>query len=77
MIPRRCPRCRSLPCLYTEVWAGHSIEFEAQSDGRPEANGELIGVGDPEYVLATCRCGHQWKLRGVSQITGLKQKELL
>lgn len=70
--PRRCPRCRNLPSVYIEMWAGHTIEFDADENGRPEAEGYLR-EGEPHHVEARCRCGHMWRLRGVTQITELRE----
>ena len=64
---RKCPKCRRLPIIYLEMWAGHSIEFAAV-DGVPEKEGNLE-AGSPTHVIAECGCGHMWRLRGVLQIT--------
>lgn len=65
----RCPRCGKPPKKYTEMWNGASIVFFA-NDGVPEEKGVLV-EGRPYCVLADCRCGHCWRLRGVLQITDL------
>jgi len=74
MKPRRCPRCRGNPSFYTEVWEGHTIEFEADKEGFPSDTGYL-NPGNPYRVTARCsKCGYNWRLRGVGQITDLEQQ---
>lgn len=71
--PPRCPACGSFPNHYDEIWIGHSIQFAADLKGRPAKEG-YMGEGSPFKVIATCRCGRSWKLRGVTQITELQQQ---
>jgi hypothetical protein len=61
-----------VPDSYTELWEGHSIEFSVDALGNPEDNGVLV-EGAPYAVEAICRCGHRWRLRGVTQITDIKE----
>ena len=67
---RKCPKCRSIPDSYIEVWNGHTIEFDA-SEGVPDEEGYL-NPGNPDHVKAVCSfCGYIWRLKGVCQITDL------
>lgn len=75
MKPRRCPRCGSTPLRFWEYWTGFTTVFEADKDGHPEEIG-LHKEGDPTHVIADCKCGHSWRLRGVLQITDLARDEL-
>lgn len=68
---RRCPRCGALPASYIEVWDGHGIHFDAE-DGIPVDVGYLF-EGNPSHVIALCGCGHRWQLRGIRQITELRE----
>jgi hypothetical protein len=68
---RRCPECHSIPIRYTEFWRNHSISFDARPDGGAEEIG-VLNEGSPYCVLATCKCGNGWRLRGVTQITDLR-----
>lgn len=73
MKPRRCPKCRGFVSHFSEIWDGHSIEFDADESERPEAEGVLC-EGSPVKVIAHCaECGHAWRLRGVVQITELRE----
>ena len=69
----RCPRCRKRPTTYTEIWDG-TIQFDVDEHGVPEEKGNLEW-GKPCSVEAECKCGHAWKLRGVTQITELRPDE--
>ena len=62
-----CPKCKSSDLILTELWKNHSIQWHL--------NGETLGKGnaepeDPYRVEAFCNeCNHEWRLRGVTQIT--------
>ena len=72
MAKRVCPRCNGEIAYYMELWKDHSIEYTAH-DGIPEDTG-ILQSGFPYSVLATCAyCLHTWKLRGVNQITELRE----
>lgn len=66
---RKCPKCKSPPIFFTEVWKNSTIQFEV-TDGKIEEVG-YKEPGEPYCVEATCSCGHRWRLRGVTQITDL------
>jgi hypothetical protein len=51
----------------------HTITFEADSQGRPEPEG-VMNPGRPDHVVASCACGHSWKLKGIRQIIQLEQQ---
>ena len=70
---RKCPKCKSTPESYTEMWTNHAINFDAKC-GVPDEIGYLSD-GHPYCVYANCECGHSWRLRGVSQITDLKKNK--
>ena len=68
----RCPKCRSFPNEYMEVWTKHGLSFDADDTGKPSEEG-YCSTGRPDYVIASCRkCGHAWRLKGVTQITEIK-----
>jgi hypothetical protein len=71
--PPRCPACDAFPDHYREIWTGHGITFAADEKGRPAREGILF-EGNPYKVIAVCRCGKRWKLRGVKQIVELQQQ---
>lgn len=71
--PSRCPSCGAFPDRYREIWEGHGISFPADEAGRPAKEGYLF-EGGPYKVIAVCRCGKRWTLRGVSQIVELEQQ---
>ncbi len=69
----KCPKCGSSPNLYKEVWSGQEIQF-CVTDGSIDETGAIMEP-DPVYVIAECgnsTCNHNWKLRGVSQITQIQ-----
>ncbi len=69
----RCPKCGGLPGEYQEVWNGHGLSFDADAKGRPEQVGYTY-EGSPDHVLACCaKCGHGWRLKGVTQITEVQE----
>lgn len=69
---RRCPRCGGLPKSYSEIWTGHYIEFKANADGTPEAEG-FMGEGHAKHVNAVCGMGELiWRLRGVRWVDDLR-----
>ena len=70
----RCPKCRSRPFQYIELWKDHSIEFQADENGNPEAEGNLR-TGDPYKVVAECSCGHIWTLKNITQISDIERVE--
>ncbi len=71
--PPRCPACGAFPDRYEEVWSRHGIQFPADERGRPAKEG-LLYEGDPVKVVAVCRCGKEWTVRGVRQIDGLERQ---
>lgn len=71
-LPPRCPACKSHPDRYVEMWTGHSIDFPSATSGFPETTGYL-SEGNPYKVFAVCNCGRKWTLRGVGQITDLRE----
>lgn len=72
---RKCPKCGGKqPDYYVELWTDHAVYFYADASGRPEKEGSLT-EGEPHYVDAVCKCGHRWRLRGISQITELREAE--
>lgn len=67
---RRCPKCKGAPSSYTEVWENY-LEFNAVN-GIPEEEGYLH-PGHATSVKAHCsKCGHNWKLKMITQITELQ-----
>lgn len=65
----KCPRCKSNNLVLTEVWTGHTIEWE-QEGGVIDKNKGSSEPGDPYTVNGLCKdCFHEWKLKGVIQIT--------
>lgn len=70
LIPR-CPICRSLPGEYREIWNGHGLSFDVDENGKPDDEGYTF-EGSPVRVLASCKCGHCWTIRGVTQITEVR-----
>ncbi|CDT76585.1 hypothetical protein [Vibrio crassostreae] len=66
----RCPRCGGSPVVYQEV-STQVHEFAADESGIEE-KGELES-SNILYVVAVCgSCDHEWKLRGINQITDLQ-----
>ena len=70
---RKCPRCKQEPNCYLELWKGHSISFNVNDLGMIENEG-YMEPGYPYCVVAECKCGHSWRLRGVLQITDLRER---
>jgi hypothetical protein len=66
----KCPRCRKKPISYIELWKNR-LSFGVEDSGSPEDIGYLDS-GYPYAVVADCSCGHQWKLRGIKQITEVR-----
>lgn len=66
----RCPKCRQPPIEYKELTTG-AVVWEVNAEGYPT---EIIDEvqGDVEYVRALCSCGHEWRLRGIRQITDVR-----
>jgi hypothetical protein len=65
-----CPKCRKSNLTLTEVWRGHSTEFN-YLNGKIN-NNRANEVGNPYKVMATCNeCNYYWKLKGVTQVTDL------
>jgi hypothetical protein len=71
----RCPKCGKAPTQYIEYWAGFCISFDVTPEGLPEEEGWMTNDGNPYRVSAKCQCGHIWNLRGVLQITDLRNKQ--
>ena len=70
MKQKRCPKCKQAPVYYTELWKDTVIEFDIV-DGEISEQG-ICNPGQPYGVEALCRCGHKWKLKGVSQIGDIR-----
>ena len=69
----RCPKCRGLPNEYREMWADHSLSFDADEKGKPSDEG-YTHEGSPKYVIASCgKCSWAWRVKGVIQITEIKE----
>lgn len=68
----KCPKCGSTSLDFIELWENHTVDFSQNNEDRivyPEFN---MNPGNPYGVEAICcRCNHQWRLRGVIQITDL------
>ena len=67
-----CPSCGKSAAVLIEIYHGHSITFEC--DGRTRSEEGICSEGSPHHVEAKCRCGKQWRLRGVMQITDLDKE---
>ena len=70
---KKCPKCKDTPYCLTELWNGHTIEFTI-TDGEISQDG-VQEVGFPCGVIANCKCGHFWRLRGITQITDIAEWE--
>lgn len=69
----KCSKCKSSPKAFVELWgAGNTIVFQCDENGEPQDEGDLCIDSAPYGVEERCICGHQWRLRGVSQITELR-----
>ena len=71
----KCPRCKSSgeSISLRELWIDHCLDFDQRRDGKIEAEG-YVREGAPYEVRGCCLdCDHQWKLRGVRQISDLPQ----
>lgn len=64
----RCPKCGKPPTNLREVGRVY-MDFDAGDGWRTEEGYQ--SVGDVEFVIASCTCGHRWKLRGAVQITSI------
>jgi len=67
----KCPKCGKEPIAYIEILSGSNTTFSVY-------DGVLQYEGDHEYGLpycvhAECACGYTWRLRGVLQITALRE----
>lgn len=72
--PPRCPECGGAPVVYIELWGGFSLEFAADEQGRPSAEG-VCDVGSPTSVSARCgTCSRVWRVRGAQQITDIRNR---
>lgn len=66
----RCGKCGSPPTYVTEI-GSITMQFCVTQDGRfREAEG-IQEAGDVDHVIASCACGHRWRVRGAVQVTGL------
>lgn len=66
-------KCGSTDLYLTEIWKGHSIEFD-QDGGQFDANNTVQEMGDPYKVEAKCKtCKRHWTLRGISQIYDIQK----
>ena len=62
----KCPKCNSNPIHYNEIWSGEIFQFDVV-DGVVDSEGYRIEPS-PIHVIAVCKCKHEWKLKGVTQI---------
>jgi len=70
--PRLCPKCRAPATGFVEYWTDHSIAFGA-CNGLPDGEDGELQAGCAYKVEAQCGdCGHEWRLRGVKQISDLE-----
>ena len=67
----KCGECGKNPSVFNEHWDAHTIQFCMNSTGVIEEDGEL-NPGEPTSVYAACDCGHEWKLKGITQIDQLR-----
>ena len=74
--PPRCPRCRGVPSRFLEFTSA-ALGWQATPEGWAGLKDEgYTDPGYPECVDAVCgACGHQWRLRGVWQITDLHKEK--
>jgi hypothetical protein len=72
--PRRCPKCGATAAYFNELWIDHAIVFDSD-DGFYDGREGIIKEGRPYGVEAICQEGHTWRLRGITQITELKQPD--
>lgn len=69
----RCSGCKSTDLYLKEVWQGNYITFNYE-DGKITGKGNLE-AGNPTKVVACCNnCSKEWKIKGVTQITDLKDE---
>ena len=64
-----CGQCKKPPSELVEVWTGAAIYYSVTESGLWDGRDGM--VEPPErisHVEARCACGHEWRLRGVSQI---------
>lgn len=72
LLGRVCPKCRKAPQHFREQWGGFAGEIPFNLvDGVLIA--EIHDGPDPRPigVVAVCECGHEWTLRGITQIIEL------
>jgi hypothetical protein len=62
----KCPKCGNRPIRYVEFWKDHTISFETDGITLEDPN---CDPGDPYKVHAHCLCGHEWRLKKITQIT--------
>jgi hypothetical protein len=62
-----CPKCGSRSLTLYELWKGHEIEWQ-QIGGVINRDEGVLNPGNPYAMEAKCKCGHQWRLRNVTQI---------
>ena len=67
-----CPRCRKAAVELIEVYRDAAIYFCTDDSGLWDGrDGVLEPPETISHVEARCACGHQWRLRGVGQVTDL------
>jgi hypothetical protein len=71
-----CPKCKSPAVLLVEHWDGAVIYFETDSNGLWDGNDGTIEPPDtPMCITARCSCDYSWKLRDVTQIDELFNRD--
>lgn len=65
----KCPKCNKNPDHYNEYWSGEIWQFDV-NNGVVNKSGYTTPA-DPIYVLAVCKCGNEWRVKGISQITDI------
>jgi hypothetical protein len=71
---KACPKCKSVAVNYIEQNSS-SITFDVDENGYASEIGYLADGADPYAVFGLCKNGHEWKLRGVRQITELQNSK--
>lgn len=66
----KCPKCKSegSNIVLVEIWDGAALIFNQRDDGLIETEGWTSNKSNPTSVNGNCKCGHKWKIRGVTQI---------
>lgn len=66
----KCPSCKQQGVRLLREFGTVSQIFMVRDSWR-DADGDIGEVSGGGGVQACCRCGHEWKLKGVSQIDDL------